>query len=62
MTSTGTIAVFVHPTDALHGGLGVVACGDVVIALSNSGETKDPGHSPDSQTTRHCDDRNSRKY
>jgi arabinose-5-phosphate isomerase len=39
MTSTGTIAVFVHPTDALHGGLGVVAAGDVVIALSNSGET-----------------------
>jgi arabinose-5-phosphate isomerase len=39
LTSTGTIAVFVHPTDALHGGLGVVANGDVVIALSNSGET-----------------------
>lgn len=39
MTSTGTIAVFVHPTDALHGGLGVVASDDVVIALSNSGET-----------------------
>lgn len=39
MTSTGTIAVFVHPTDALHGGLGVVAANDVVIALSNSGET-----------------------
>ncbi len=39
LTSTGTIAVFVHPTDALHGGLGVVSAGDVVIALSNSGET-----------------------
>lgn len=39
MTSTGTIAVFVHPTDALHGGLGVVARDDIVIALSNSGET-----------------------
>lgn len=39
LTSTGTIAVFVHPSDALHGGLGVVASGDVVIALSNSGET-----------------------
>lgn len=39
MTSTGTIAVFVHPSDALHGGLGVIANGDVVIALSNSGET-----------------------
>ncbi len=39
LTSTGTIAVFVHPSDALHGGLGVIADGDVVIALSNSGET-----------------------
>ena len=33
------MAVFVHPSDAMHGGLGVVASGDVVIALSNSGET-----------------------
>lgn len=39
MTSTGTIAVFVHPSDALHGSLGVISRGDVVIALSNSGET-----------------------
>lgn len=39
MTSTGTVAVFVNPSDALHGGLGVVATDDVVIALSNSGET-----------------------
>ncbi len=39
LTSTGTMAIFVHPTDALHGGLGVVASGDVVVALSNSGET-----------------------
>ena len=39
LTSTGTIAVFVHPSDALHGGLGVITAGDVVIILSNSGET-----------------------
>lgn len=39
MTSTGTIAVFVHPSDALHGSLGILSEGDVVIALSNSGET-----------------------
>lgn len=39
MTSTGTMAVFLRPSDALHGGLGVVSRGDVVIALSNSGET-----------------------
>lgn len=39
ITSTGTVAIFVHPSDALHGSLGVVTAGDVVIALSNSGET-----------------------
>lgn len=41
MTSTGTVAVFVHPSDALHGSLGVITQGDVVIALSNSGETEE---------------------
>lgn len=41
MTSTGTVAVFVHPSDALHGSLGVIAAGDVVVALSNSGETEE---------------------
>src|SRR5436190_3780557 len=41
MTSTGTIAVFVHPSDALHGGLGVISKEDVVIVLSNSGETEE---------------------
>ncbi len=39
MTSTGTVAVFLHPSDALHGGLGVITKGDCVIAISNSGET-----------------------
>ncbi|WP_263975478.1 SIS domain-containing protein [Leptolyngbya sp. 7M] len=39
MTSTGTVAIYLHPSDALHGSLGIVAKGDVVIALSNSGET-----------------------
>ena len=39
LTSTGTIAVFVHPSDALHGSLGIIAKGDIVVALSNSGET-----------------------
>lgn len=38
-TSTGTVAIFVHPSDALHGSLGVVKQGDVILALSNSGET-----------------------
>ncbi len=39
MTSTGTAAVYLHPSDALHGGLGIVTSEDVVIVLSNSGET-----------------------
>jgi arabinose-5-phosphate isomerase len=39
LTSTGTPAVFLHPVDALHGGLGAVTADDVVIAVSNSGET-----------------------
>lgn len=39
LTSTGTVAIFVHPSDALHGGLGIIQSGDVVLALSNSGET-----------------------
>ena len=39
LTSTGTPALFVHPSDALHGGLGVIGPDEVVIAVSNSGET-----------------------
>ncbi len=39
MTSAGTAALYLHPSDALHGGLGIVQSEDVVIVLSNSGET-----------------------
>ncbi len=39
MTSSGTAAVYLHPSDALHGGLGIVTADDVAILLSNSGET-----------------------
>src|SRR2546427_6533158 len=39
MTSSGTAAIHLHPSDALHGGLGIVNSGDVVLMLSNSGET-----------------------
>jgi arabinose-5-phosphate isomerase len=39
MTSAGTAAFYLHPSDALHGGLGIVKSNDVVIMLSNSGET-----------------------
>jgi arabinose-5-phosphate isomerase len=39
LTSTGTPAVFLHPSDALHGGIGLVNADDVLIVISNSGET-----------------------
>ncbi|HLM59008.1 MAG TPA: KpsF/GutQ family sugar-phosphate isomerase [Pyrinomonadaceae bacterium] len=39
LTSTGTVSVFLHPSDARHGQLGVVAAEDVALVLSNSGET-----------------------
>ena len=39
MASTGTPAFFVHPAEAAHGDLGMVARDDVVLALSNSGKT-----------------------
>ncbi len=39
MTSTGSAAVYLHPSDALHGGIGIISAEDVVMLLSNSGET-----------------------
>lgn len=39
LSSTGTPALYLHPAEALHGDLGMVARGDVVIALSFSGKT-----------------------
>ncbi len=39
MTSAGTAAIYLHPSDALHGGLGILTPDDVVLMLSNSGET-----------------------
>src|SRR5215470_8164911 len=41
MTSAGTAALYLHPSDALHGGLGILQPDDVVIVLSNSGETSE---------------------
>lgn len=41
MASTGTPALFLHPAEAIHGDLGMVAPGDVVAAVSNSGETEE---------------------
>ncbi len=39
MRSTGTPALFLHPAEALHGDLGMVGPGDLVVAVSNSGAT-----------------------
>lgn len=43
LASTGTPALFVHPGEASHGDLGMIADDDVVLALSNSGETPELG-------------------
>ena len=39
MRSTGTPALFMHPAEAIHGDLGMVTVGDLVVAISNSGTT-----------------------
>lgn len=39
LASTGTSAFFVHPGEAAHGDLGMVEAGDIVLAISNSGES-----------------------
>jgi len=41
LNSTGTPALFMHPVEAVHGDLGMVVSGDVVLALSASGETEE---------------------
>ena len=41
LASTGTPAFFVHPGEASHGDMGMITAGDVVIAMSNSGETSE---------------------
>ncbi|MCK5901911.1 MAG: KpsF/GutQ family sugar-phosphate isomerase [Cocleimonas sp.] len=41
LASTGTPAFFVHPSEALHGDLGMITTDDVVIAISNSGTTNE---------------------
>ena len=41
LSSTGTPALFLHPAEALHGDIGVIAQGDLVMALSASGETEE---------------------
>ena len=41
MSSTGTPSHFVHPADAFHGDLGMITKDDVVLMISNSGETNE---------------------
>jgi arabinose-5-phosphate isomerase len=41
LNSIGTLAVYLHPCDALHGDLGIVTSADVAVVLSNSGETEE---------------------
>ncbi|MBI4574167.1 MAG: KpsF/GutQ family sugar-phosphate isomerase [candidate division NC10 bacterium] len=41
LASTGTPALFLHPAEGVHGDLGMVVRGDVVVAVSNSGETEE---------------------
>lgn len=41
LASTGTPSLFLHPAEAIHGDLGMVVRGDVVLAISNSGETEE---------------------
>ena len=41
LASTGTPSLFMHPAEAIHGDLGMLIGGDVVLAISNSGETEE---------------------
>ena len=41
LASTGTPSLFLHAADALHGDLGVMAAGDILLAVSSSGETEE---------------------
>jgi len=41
LASTGTPSFFMHPAEAIHGDLGMLVTGDVVLAISNSGETEE---------------------
>ncbi len=41
MASTGSPSIFVHPVEALHGDLGMITPGDIILALSHSGQTEE---------------------
>lgn len=44
LSSTGQPSLFIHPGEASHGDLGMIARGDILILLSNSGETRELSH------------------
>lgn len=44
LNSTGTPSLFLHPAEAIHGDLGMVTRNDVVLAISNSGQTTEINH------------------
>src|SRR5271157_907914 len=44
LSSTGSPALYLHPVEALHGDLGMIVRGDIVVALSASGETEEILH------------------
>ena len=41
LSSTGTPAIFIHPAEAIHGDLGIIGKQDIIILISNSGETEE---------------------
>ena len=41
LASTGSLAIFLHPTEGVHGDLGMVTSGDIVLALSHTGNTEE---------------------
>src|SRR5881227_76213 len=41
LASTGTPSFFLHPAEAIHGDLGMIVRGDIVLAISNSAETEE---------------------
>ncbi len=41
LSSTGTPAIFIHPAEAQHGDLGTIQKNDIILAISNSGKTRE---------------------
>ena len=62
LASTGSPAFFLHPAEAIHGDIGMITASDVVLALSNSGETDELADDPaGDQAARRAADRDDRQ-